>query len=249
MAFVHQLAERGYNIFIVSNQQEELLILEEKIEKEHKVKCISFFIDLGQDNAAQKVHEFYKDKKLNIEVLINNAGVLITDELVNVTSKKATALLKLHTLTLTLLCQLIARDMVSRKKGFILNISSTSAYMPYPIISLYGPSKSYICNFTKALRNELYSENIYVSCILPGAVDTNLFVLSDSNKKLAKRLGIMHEPEFIARKGLTALFKNKGKVVPGFLNKLSLILIRFIPDCLIRRILKFWNRSQLKLKE
>ncbi len=244
LAFVHQLAGRGYNIFLVSNQQEELPILENKIAEEYSVKCVSLFIDLAQDDAAQNVYNFCKEQQLTIEVLINNAGFLIADELVNVAQQKITALLKLHTLTPTLLCQLFAKEMITHQKGYILTISSTSAFMPYPLISLYGPSKSYIRNFTKAMRSELYSKNIHVTCILPGAVDTSLYDLDASKKKIAKRLGIMHTPEFIAKKGLRALFRNKGELVPGLLDKLSLIFIKLIPDLFIRRLLKWWNRSK-----
>ncbi len=244
LAFVRQLAERGYNICIVSNQQEELPILENKIAEEYSVKCVSLFIDLAQDDAAQNVYNFCKEQQLTIEVLINNAGFLIADELVNVAPQKITALLKLHVLTPTLLCQLFAKDMIVRKKGYILTVSSTSANMPYPLISLYGPSKSYIRNFTRAMRSELYSENIHVSCILPGAVDTNLYDLETSKIKLAKRLGIMHTPEFIAKRGVSILLKNKGESVPGILNKLSLIFIKLVPDFAIRKILSWWNQSK-----
>ena len=248
LAFVHQLAEKGYNIFIASNQEEKLPGLENEIVTKYGVKCFTLFIDLAQEDAAQNVYNFSKDNNLTIEVLINNAGILIADEFINVTPIRVDTILRLHVLTPTQLCHLLAKDMVDRKKGFILTISSTSAYMPYPLISLYGPSKSYICNFTKAIRNELYSKNIHVSCILPGAVDTNLFNLEASKKKLAIRLKIMHTPEFIAKRGLHILFKNKGQSVPGVLNKLSLLFIKLLPDFLIRKILSWWNRKKLKGK-
>jgi len=246
LAFVRQLAEKGYHICIVSNQKEQLPILESEIAAKYGVKCTSLFIDLAQDTAAEQVHEFCKNNQLEIEVLINNAGFLIADEFVHVAPQKITALLKLHTLTPTLLCQLIAQDMIVKKKGYILNISSTSAHMPYPLISLYGPSKAYIRNFTLAIRNELYSKNIHVSCILPGAVDTSLYNLEASKIKLAKRLGIMHSPEYIAKKGLSILFRNKAILVPGFLNKLSLVFLKIVPDFAIRKLLNWWNRSKEK---
>ena len=249
LAFVHQLADNGYNICIVSNQKEKLPALENEIETKQKVKCTTLFIDLAEDDAAQKVYSFCKNNKLIIEVLINNAGFLIADNFINVAPQRIVALLKLHILTTTLLCQLIAKDIIARRKGFILNVSSTSAYMPYPLISLYGPSKTYIRNFSKAIRNELYSKNIYVCCILPGAVDTNLYHLSTSKNKLAKKLGVMHSAQFVAKRGLQILFKNKGELVPGIMNKLSLILLKFVPDFVIRKILHSRNRSKLKKKE
>lgn len=246
LAFVHQLAGRGYNICIVSNQQEKLSALEIEIENKYDVKCTSYFIDLAEDDAAQKVHGFCKNQQLNIEVLINNAGILIVDNFMDVAPERIIALLKLHTVTTTLLCRLVAEDMITVGRGYILNVSSTSAFMPYPLISLYGPSKSYIRNFTKAIRNELYSKNIYVSCILPGAVATDLYQLSPSKKELFKKLGLMHNAQFIAKEGLRTMFKNKRELVPGFLNRISLIFIKLVPDFVIRRMLKAWNHSKNK---
>ena len=236
LAFVHQLADKGYNICIISNQKEILPILENEIETKYKVQCKTFFIDLAENDAAHKVYHHCKDNKLIIEVLINNAGFLIADHFINVAPQKVSALLNLHILTTTLLCRLFAEDMVKLGKGFILNVSSTSAYMPYPIISLYGPSKTYIRNFTKSIRNELHDKNIHVSCVLPGAVDTNLYHLSSSKIRLAKKLGVMHSPEFVVKRGLHILFQNKGELVPGLVNKLSLILLKLVPDFAIRKI-------------
>lgn len=248
LAFVHQLAEKGYNICVVSNQQEALGILEKEIVEKYSVKCVSLFINLAEDDAAQNVHRFCKDNHLTVEVLINNAGILIADEFVNVPAQKVTALLKLHTLTPTFLCQLFAKDMIALKKGYILTVSSTSAHMPYPLISLYGPTKSYIRNFTKAIRSELYDQNIHVTCVLPGAVDTSLYNLDTSKKNIAKRLNIMHSPEFIAQKGLRALFSNRGEVVPGILNKLSLVFLKLVPDFAVRKLLHWWNHSKYNPK-
>lgn len=249
LAFVHQLADKGYNICIISNQKEILPILENEIETKYKVQCKTFFIDLAENDAAHKVYYHCKDNKLIIEVLINNAGFLIADIFINVAPQRIVALLNLHIVTTTLLCQFIAKDMIARREGYILNVSSTSAYMPYPLISLYGPSKTYIRNFTRAIRNELYHKNIYVSCLLPGAVATDLYHLSASKKNLAKKLGVMHSAQFVAKRGLQILFKNKGELVPGLLNKLSLIFLKLVPDFVIRKILHSRNHSELKKNE
>ncbi len=249
LAFVHQLSEKGYNIFIVSNEQEKLAALEKEIETKHSVKCISLFIDLAQYDAAQKISSFCIEKKLIIEVLINNAGFLIADEFINVPTERVKALLKLHVLTPTLLCQFMAKEMTDRGKGFILNISSTSAYMPYPLISIYGASKSYVLNFSRAIRHELYANNIHVSCLIPGAVDTELFSLSESKRKLGRRLGIIHSPHFIAKRGLRILFINKAKSVPGLLNKLSLLFLKLVPGFVVRKLLHSINRSKERIKQ
>lgn len=244
LAFVHQLAAKAYNICIVSIESEKLEVLKSEIEAKYQVKCATLYLDLAEENAAQKVYDFCQKNAINVEVLINNAGFLIAEKFVDVLQAKASALLRLHIITSTLLCHNFAQDMIAKQKGYILNISSTSAYMPYPLISLYGPSKAYIRNFTRAIRNELYSENIHVSCILPGAVDTNLYQISEMQKKLAKNFGIMQTPEYIAKRGLQIVFKNQGELVPGFLNKASLIFIKLVPDFAIRKILHYVNKSK-----
>lgn len=242
-AFVHQLASRGYNVCVVSNQQEELLVIKESIEKEYDVNCMTLYTDLATKDAALKVYDFCKDRGLNIEVLINNAGFLIADKIIDVEPVKVNALLNLHVCTTTMMCRYFAEDMVERENGYILNTSSTSAFMPYPTISLYGPSKTYIRNFTRALRNELYDAGIHVSCVMPGAVDTSLYDISSSKIKLAKALGIMHSPQFIAKRGVRLLSRNKGASIPGFMNKLTILSIKFVPDLVIRAIFRARNRK------
>lgn len=239
LAFVNQLAAKAYNVCIVSIEEERLAEVKAEIEAKYSVKCITYHLDLAQENAAEKVNDFCTANHLHIEVLINNAGILIAENFVEVEQAKVRKLLSLHILTTTLLCHYLAKDMVAAKKGYILNVSSTSAFMPYPLISLYGPSKAYIRNFTRSIRNELFSENVHVSAILPGAVDTNLFHISTYYRKIAITSGIMHTPDYIAKRGLQIMFKNQGELVPGILNKLSLVFIKFVPDFVLRKLLKY----------
>jgi short-subunit dehydrogenase len=248
LAFVHQLASKGYNLFIVSNQKDELDVLKKQLVSQYKIKCHTLFMDLAQKDAALEVYNHCKELGLEIEVLINNAGFLIADKVIDVAPVKINALLNLHVCTTTMMCRYLAKDMVERGKGYILNTSSTSAYMPYPTISLYGPSKTYIRNFTRALRNELYSENVRVSCIMPGAVDTSLYDISKGQVKLAKTLGIMHSPEFIAKRGMWLLSRNIGSSVPGWMNKLTLVFLKLIPDFVIRWVLRWRDRKMDKSK-
>jgi len=243
LAFVHQLAQKGYNVCIVSNQQDELSVLEKEIPTKYPVKCIAFFLDLTHENVAQKIYNFCKERKITVEVLINNAGFLVATELIKTSPEKTENMLKLHVLAPTLLSQIFAKDMVNQGKGYILNTSSTSAHMPYPLISIYGPSKAYLYTFSKALRSEMYNKKVFVSCILPGAVDTPLLELNDSKRKLARRLGIMHSPEYIAKKGLHGLFKNKRKTIPGILNKISLPFLKLTPNFVILKVYEYWERK------
>lgn len=126
--------------------------------------------------------------------------------------------------------------MKERRHGYILNVSSISAVMPYPTISYYGPSKTFLRSFTRALRTELKPFNVHVTCLLPGATATSLYNNFDVNVALALRTGVMKRPESVAHSGVNALFKKRSECIPGTMNKLVVWLFPFVPSFLIHWI-------------
>jgi hypothetical protein len=128
---------------------------------------------------------------------------------------------------------LFGEKMVKNKRGYILNVSSISAVMPYPVISLYGPTKTFLRSFTRAIRTELRREGVYVTCLIPGATATSLYEPYEVNIPLALRLGVMKKPAVVARAGVSALFANRPECIPGFMNKLVVRLLPLIPHAVI----------------
>ena len=126
--------------------------------------------------------------------------------------------------------------MKARGKGYILNMSSMSAGMPFPGISVYAATKSYLKQFSKAIHNELYDYGVRVTAVCPGAVATDLYNLSGHYQRLGLRLGILMRPERLARKGLRALFAGRRCVTPGTVNHLFMPLAALVPSRLIRLI-------------
>jgi hypothetical protein len=131
--------------------------------------------------------------------------------------------------------------MKKRNKGYILNVSSISSVMPFPGISIYGPSKTYMRYFTRALRSEMKLHGVNVTCLIPGATATALYDQKKVNISLAKKLGIMQTPEFVASKSIRAVFKNRSTCTPGLLNKIIMLLMPLIPATLIIFIHKKTN--------
>jgi short-subunit dehydrogenase len=154
-----------------------------------------------------------------VEVLVNNAGMLVYGEAARIPFAQARMILHLHMTTPALLCRLFAEKMVHRGKGFILNVSSISAVMPYPTISYYGPSKTFLRYFTRALRTELKPLGIHVTCLIPGAMDTALLNEYQISRKKARRYHVLLTPGKVARSGIRAVFGNRPICIPGILNK------------------------------
>ena len=241
--FAHLLARKGYSILGVSNDESGLVTISEQLTR-YDVDVRTFCIDLSEVDSAQAVHRHCNQSGINVEVLINNAGTLIVDPFLDVDPEGARQLLHLHITTPTLLARLVAGDMIHKRWGFILNVSSIAAYMSYPTISLYGPSKRYFLEFTRALRAELKPYGIHVTALVPGATDTPLLDRYQSQLPWAKRLGLLMRAESVAQKGLVALFKDRALCVPGIMNKAIISIVRLLPTAVVVWLLKPRNHKK-----
>jgi len=227
------LARRGYSIIAVSNQPVELDALKKKIEQAYTVTATTLNMDLAQENSARQVFGYCEENALEVEVLVNDAGMLVFGQMLKVDITLMKTIMNLHMITPALLCKLFGEKMMARGNGYILNVSSISAVMPYPGISLYGPTKAFLRHFTRALRTETKPFGIRVTCLIPGATATKLYDVQNYNIPLLAKLGIVKKPESVAKAGVRALFKDKPVCIPGLLNKVIVFLLPHIPHFLI----------------
>ncbi len=244
-----ELAARGYSIVAVSNQAEALRNLKSELQESYGITMFTIDCDLAATGAAELIYNYCRQKELQVEVLVNNAGMLIYGEAMTLDMKRINTILQLHMNTPVLLCRFFGVHMTENMNGYILNTSSISAVMPYPTISLYGPTKSFLRGFTRALHNEMKGSGVRVCCLIPGATPTALYDTAHLNLPLLIRLGIMKRPEDVARAGVLALFRGKAESVPGIINKLILLFIPLIPYALVRYIYKKRTRSKESNKD
>lgn len=242
LAIARELAQRGYGLLLVSNQQQALESCCAELSATYKVPCRYFFADLTAPDAAQQVYDFCHREGLNISILVNNAGMLLFNEIVEAPPEKIQAIIQLHMYTPTMLCRLFGADMKQQRAGHILNVGSISAVLPYPGISIYGPTKTYLRYFSRALRGEMKLYNVSVTCVLPGATETALYDPNKVNLKLATQLGVMHPAAFVARRAVKSMLRGRAECIPGWLNKLTVALMPWLPMWMIHQI---HRRTQL----
>ncbi len=228
-----ELVGRGYNLIAVSNQPEELEELKKKLEEAYNATVLTVNMDLAEENAAKSLFDYCEENNYQVDILANNAGMLVYGEVSSVQYPSALSILNLHMTTPALLCKLFGEKMSQKGQGYILNVSSISAVMPYPTISLYGPTKSFIRNFSRALRSEMKPKGVKVTCLLPGAMDTGLLKEYNSKLRLAKRFRVVKHPQKVARTGIKAVFRNRSECIPGVLNKLTIWLLPLVPQFII----------------
>ena len=232
------------DILLVSNQKQELAQVAEDLAATYGVKTIAHYADLSLPDAAENLYAWCHEQGLEVEVLINNAGVFFFNEFCKTDMRRIELMLQLHVMTVTKMTRLFAEDMCVRRHGFILNMSSMSAWMAMPGIQTYNASKAFIYNFSKSLWYELKPYNVHITVMAPGAVDTALFGLAPNLRKLAVNLTVSIPPEKLVKRALKDLFRGKKADTPGFINWLSTPILKHTPDWLLFLAMKYVGKYQ-----
>ena len=233
------------DLLLVSNQESELKAVAKELADKYGVKAVALYADLSKPDAAERLHDYCLKEGLEVDILINNAGIFFFNSLIDTAMGKIETMLMLHVVTVTKMCRLFGEDMCRRRRGYILNMSSMSAWMAYPGIQTYNASKAFIYNFSKSLWYEFRPYGVGVTVMTPGAVDTALFGLSPEYRKLAVRLSVSIPPEKLVKKALKRMMRKKKQGMPGLINHLATPLLKHTPDWLVnltyRLVAKFQN--------
>ena len=237
--FAEQLAKRGYNLLIVSNVPEIEDAAKRLSKIDNRLSIIGLQMDLGQQSSARELYEYTHAHDMEIEVLVNNAGVYHDKDILDDSEGFTSLIMNLHMYTPAMLCYLFGQDMKARGKGYILNVCSVTSKMAAQRLGTYGGTKAFLSHFTRALHIELRKYGVRVTDVSPGAVDTGLYSISPVLTKIGKCLGIIVSPETLARRGLFALFHGWAKTtIPTVFWRVLCFIILLIPTCLLRLIRK-----------
>ena len=241
LEFARQLAKRGYNLLIVSNEERIVDVAEEIksqiTDHQSPIEVIGLVMDLGQQTSARELYDHAHAHEMEIEVLVNNAGVYHDRDILDDTEGFTQLILNLHVFTPAMLCYLFGKDMRERRKGYILNVCSVTSKMAAQRLGTYGSTKAFLNNFTRSLHIELRKYGVHVTNVSPGAVDTGLYSIKPWMTKLGKCLGIIVSPQTLVRRALRALFHGRSKVtIPAVFWHMLTTIIQAVPTCLLRLI-------------
>lgn len=240
-----QLAKMGYGVLLVDINGDAAQELSCQLTHQYDVPAPVLCIDLSQLSAAEQIVDLCQENGWSVEILINNAGMLITTPIEETEPDRLQRIIALHCTTPMLLCRHLVPLMKVQGKGYILNISSITAWMDWPVIGMYGCTKRFVKGYSRELRLELSGSPVSVTTVFFGAVDTPLLTgLSFMRfRKLALRLGFMISPEKATRLALKAMFKRKAKLYPCLSDRLTVMLCPLMPNFLLRLMAK-----KIKLK-
>lgn len=239
LEYCHQLAAKGHDLIMVSNQQEQLDTLPAQLSQKYGIRAIGRYQNLATDTAAQELYDWCSGENMQVEILINNAGMYFFHELTPDYYAKAETLFKLHTITPTRLCLLFGNDMKQRGKGYIINVSSLAAKLPTPGITMYSATKAYLKSFSKSLYFEMRPYGVGVTTVLPGAIATPLYNLKPALMNFAVKIGLIKTPQWLVKRALRGMFRKKHYVKPGAMNYYLPVLLKLLPNNIETKI---WKR-------
>ena len=236
--YVRQLAAEGHNVIVVSNRDEDNRRVAEAVRAEFGVEALSLTIDLAEPTAAEQIFAFCEGHAIEVNILVNNAGMLIFNQLERTDSTRIDTIIALHCTTPTKLCRLFAPEMRERGGGHIVLMSSVTAWTPFPTISHYAATKAYLRSFGQSLWYELREAGVTVTTVFPSAVDTPFYTLSDRARRWLRRFGVMLSAEAVARKALRAMRHGRRRCLPGLLTKIEAAICAILPSWVLLPVLR-----------
>ncbi len=235
MEFARILAREGYNLVLVARNGDRLRQLASKLEKAHGTRSLILATDLTEPGAAAYVLDQTTRAGIQVDVLVNNAGFGQYGLFAENDLEECLRQIQLNVTTLTHLTRLYLPAMLERKTGRILNVASTAAFQPGPLMAVYFATKAYVLHFSEALANELQGTGITVTCLCPGATATEFHKRANATGQRLLKFGAM-DARTVAEDGYRAMMAGRPVVISGFKNWLLAQSVRFSPRRLVTAI-------------
>ncbi len=235
-AIATDLAARGFNVLLVARSEALLQQEAARIADKYPVKADYLPIDLSAPDAAQHVYDWCRAKGYTVRALVNNAGYGLSGPFEKYPADAYVNMMNLNMNTLVALTRLFLPDLRAQQRGYILNIASSAAYQAVPRLATYAATKAFVLLFSRGLHQELRKTSVSVTCVCPGATDTDFpsrAQIGAKGLKTAERLNM--SPEAVARLATRAMLAGRAEVVTGFVNKLGATLAWLLPKTLVER--------------
>lgn len=215
-----ELSNRGYDLIIVARRKSRL----ERLKKELATNVEIIVCDLSSTFNCMKLYEQIKDQ--DIDIVINNAGFGLAGKFSDTKLDKEMDMIDLNIKAVQTLTKCFLNDFRQKNHGYILNVASSAAFQPGPLMATYYATKAYILNLTLAIYEELRHEKskIYIGCLCPGPVDTEFNKVAKVEFKMPSL-----DSDSVARYAIKKMFKRKLVIIPGWQMKIVYYLSKLVP--------------------
>lgn len=240
-----EFAKHKHHLILVARSTQKLEELKSEIEKKYEVVAEVISLDLSQPESADQLYKIVQEKNLKVDILVNNAGFGEHGLFVSSKLNRNEDMIVLNILTLTKLTHLFVQDMLKCKRGRILNVASTAAFQPGPLMTVYYATKSYVLSFSEGLYEELKGTGVTVTALCPGPTLSGFQAVAGMEDiELFKIIKIPTSQE-VAEYGYKALMNGTVVAVHGVLNSVLAASNGFLPRSLVRKMVMKLQQKRL----
>lgn len=233
--YAELLAGMGLNLVVTARREDRLIKLKKKIESANDVRVEVVICDLAVHGQAVELRDQLQSQEIEVEVLINNAGLGVYGMFSEISQDQIMEMLQVDVVALTELTKVFSEQMITRRSGYILLVSSIAAYQPSPTYAVYAAAKSYVLSLGEALNYELKPHGVSVSVVSPGVTATEFFEVAGQKLTFFQRMSISKSMP-VAKKALQAMFAGSPNTIPGLMNKMTVFLTKIVPSEMKKKI-------------
>jgi hypothetical protein len=235
--FARLFAREGFACLITARRVDRLEALAEQLRREQQVRVDVIPADLADPASPDRIFAAVGAAGLTVDVLVNNAGFPTYGYFAGLDIRTELNELQVNVVALTHLTRLFLPGMVARHEGRILNVASTAAFEPGPLMAVYYASKAYVLSFSEAIGNELVGSGVSVTTLCPGITRTG-FQAAGAMEDSRLVQGRMADAASVALAGYRGVIARKSVVIPGFSNKLVPLAVRLAPRSVVTRMVR-----------
>src|SRR5438445_5381090 len=241
--FARQLAGRARSLILVARREERLSELRDELTGNHPGLTVHIHkTDLADLSQIDELAKWLEREKIDVDLLINNAGLGDLGPFGTSDPARNERMMLVNMVALTSLTRHLLPQMIAKKRGAILNVSSSAGFLPIPGFAVYAATKAYVTSFSEALRAELWRTGVSVCAVCHGPVRTEF---QEAASRPGRNVKPGPGPDFlqvsvaqVVRQALAALEADRPLVIPGFAMKLAMLLTRLMPMPVVRLILR-----------
>ena len=240
--FARQLAPRARTLVLVARREQRLNDLRAELRNRNAQLTVHTHVaDLCDKSQIEELVRWLEQNKIEIDFLINNAGVGDVGPFASSPPKRNDEMLEVNIVALTTLTRALLPQMIPRRNGAILNVSSSAGFLPIPEFNVYAATKAYVNSFTESLRAELHGTGVTVTALCPGPVHTEFQAMAQrpGGKPDDAPSPVYVPVEQVVSDALAAIQSDKPLVIPGALMKLGMFLVRITPMPIMRLAWRF----------
>lgn len=243
-----RFARGGYRLVLNARDPERLDRAAKDLESQFGGEVFTVVADLSKPQGPLEVFRILKEKQIEVDILINNAGYGLYGYFEKADLQRELEMIQLNVASVTHLAKLFLPGMLRKGKGGILNVASTAAFQPGPLMAVYYATKAYVYSFTRALRRELSGRGITVSVLCPGPTRSSFQDNAGIDKGIKLFRTTLMTASQVAATAYRKFREGKGVIIPGFVNKLFVLGGSVLPQGLVIEVVHFLQKSKAQEK-